>query len=51
MDSEFLNNAKKADPLYKRCFDEFPEFKKMSKEERSSVFKKAAAIFLKNSKT
>ena len=50
MDSEFLNSAKKADPLFKRFFDEFPEFKKMSKEERSSVFKKAGAIFLKNSK-
>ncbi len=45
IDSDFLNSAKKIDPLYNRFFDESPEFKKMSKEERSSVFKKAGAIF------
>ncbi len=37
--------------VYKKFDKEFPEYKKMSKEERAMVFKKAAAIFVKHSKT
>jgi hypothetical protein len=43
-------NAKRMTPFLKGFNAEFPEIRKMAKEERSIVFKKAAAIWFKNLK-
>lgn len=46
-DSEMIANAKNMDPSYKRFNSEFPEFRKMPKEERTLVFKKAFTMLRK----
>ncbi len=48
-DSSFYKEGALMIPVFKKFDAEFPEYTKMPKDERSIVFKKAAAIFLKNS--
>lgn len=49
-DSAFLKQSMVMGPVYKGFYSEFPEYKKMSRAEKSIVFRKAAAIWLKNPK-
>lgn len=48
-DTGMIGQAKEMLPVYKKFNKEFPEFKSMSREGRTAVFKKAARI-IKNSK-
>lgn len=49
-DTSWLGDTKAMIPLYKRFNMEFPEYKTLSKAERSLVFKKAARLYIGSSK-
>lgn len=48
-DSSFYKKAALMGLIFKKFHDEFPEYNKMSKEEKAVVFKKATSIYIKNS--
>ena len=49
-DTAMLGETKAMIPVYKRFNKEFPEFKNLSRVERSLVFKKAARLYIGSSK-
>ena len=49
-DTAWLRETNEMIPVYKKFNKEFPEFKRMSKQEKLSVFKNAEQILIKNSK-